>query len=99
MMNIKQGLRLHSPPWCLLKFLYDMLSLLDVQNLTTIPMKKLRNFVQPYFWSGPSTNYLKGHGNETDFLGFLHKLLPHESLTLPIEPFRFWLRMRGNILN
>ncbi len=25
---------------------------------------------------------LKGHGNEADFLGFLQKLLPHESLTL-----------------
>jgi hypothetical protein len=28
---------------------------------------------------------LKGHGNEADFLGFLQKLVPHESLTLPIE--------------
>jgi hypothetical protein len=26
---------------------------------------------------------LKGHGNEADFLGFLQKLVPHESLTLP----------------
>ncbi len=40
---------------------------------------------------------LKGHGNETDFLGFLQKLVPHESLTLPFEPFRFWLRIRGDI--
>jgi hypothetical protein len=38
---------------------------------------------------------LKGHGNEADFLGFLHKLNPHRSLTLPFEPFRFWLRIRG----
>jgi hypothetical protein len=30
---------------------------------------------------------LKGHGNEADFLGFLQKSVPHESLTLPIEPF------------
>jgi hypothetical protein len=30
-----------------------------------------------------------GHGNEADFLGFLHKLVPHRSLTLPFEPFRF----------
>jgi hypothetical protein len=40
---------------------------------------------------------LKGHGNEADFLGLLHKLVPHESRTLPFEPFRFWLRIRGDI--
>ena len=40
---------------------------------------------------------LKGHGNEADFLGFLQKLVPHRSLTLPFEPFRFWLRIRGDI--
>ncbi len=33
--------------------------------------------------------YLKGHGNEADFLGFLQKLVPHRSLTLHFEPFRF----------
>ncbi len=37
---------------------------------------------------------LKGHGNEADFLGFLQKSFPHESLTLPFEPFRFSLRIR-----
>ena len=42
---------------------------------------------------------LKGHGNEPDFLGFLQKLGPHRSLTLPFEPFRFWLRIRGDIRN
>jgi hypothetical protein len=42
---------------------------------------------------------LKGHGNEADFLGFLQKLLPHRSYTLPFEPFRFWLRIRGDIRN
>ncbi len=42
-------------------------------------------------------NQLKGHGNEADFLGFLQKLVPHESLTLPFGPFRFWLRIRGDI--
>ncbi len=40
---------------------------------------------------------LKGHGNEVDFLGFLQKLVPHESLTLPFKPFRFLLRIRGDI--
>jgi hypothetical protein len=40
---------------------------------------------------------LKGHGNEADFLGFLQKLDPYRSLKLPFEPFRFWLRIRGDI--
>ncbi len=43
------------------------------------------------------TRLLKGHGNEADFLGFLQKLVPHESLILPFGPFRFWLRIRGDI--
>ncbi len=43
------------------------------------------------------TGFLKGHGNEADFLWFLHKLVPQRSLTLPFEPFRFWLRIRGDI--
>ncbi len=30
--------------------------------------------------------FVKGHGNEADFLGFLQKLVPHESLTLPFGP-------------
>ncbi len=42
---------------------------------------------------------LKGHDNEADFLGFLQKLVPHRSLTLPFEPFRFLLQRRGDILN
>jgi hypothetical protein len=41
--------------------------------------------------------HLKGHGNEADFLGFLQKLVPHRSLTLPFEPFRLRLRIRGDI--
>jgi hypothetical protein len=45
------------------------------------------------------TQNLKGHGNEADFLGFLQKLGPHTSLTLPFEPFRYWLRIRGDIRN
>jgi hypothetical protein len=38
--------------------------------------------------SGPQTDkrHLKGHGNEADFLGFLHKSVRH---TLHFEPFRF----------
>jgi hypothetical protein len=33
------------------------------------------------------------------FLGVLQKLVPHRSLTLPFELFRFWLRIRGDINN
>ncbi len=40
---------------------------------------------------------LKRHGNEAGFLGFLQKWGPHWSLTLPFEPFRLWLRIRGDI--
>jgi hypothetical protein len=42
---------------------------------------------------------LKGHGNEADFLGILHKSVRHRSLTLHFEQFRFWLRIRGDIRN
>jgi hypothetical protein len=34
-----------------------------------------------------------------DFLGFLQKLFIHRSLTLPSEPFRFWLQIHGEIRN
>ena len=33
-------------------------------------------------------------GNEADFLGVLQKSVPHESLTLPFEPFQFRLHDR-----
>ncbi len=46
-----------------------------------------------------SQEYVKGQGNEADFLWLLQKLVPHRSLTLPFEPFRFWLRIRGDIRN
>jgi hypothetical protein len=42
---------------------------------------------------------LKGHGNEADFLGFLQKSVPHESLTLPFAPFRIWLQIREDFCN
>ncbi len=54
-------------------------------------------FIFAYLWKLEGLWSLKGHGNEADFLGFLHKLVPHESLTLLFEPFRFWLRIRGDI--
>jgi hypothetical protein len=42
---------------------------------------------------------LKGHVNEADFLGFLHKPVWHRSLTLRFKPFQFWLRILGDISN
>jgi hypothetical protein len=42
---------------------------------------------------------LKGHGNEADFLGVLHKPVQHRSLTLHFEPFQFWLGLREDICN
>ncbi len=57
------------------------------------------------YWTKPLApfavqNYtLKGHGNEAEFLGFLQKSVRHRSLTLHFEPFRFWLRIRGDIRN
>ncbi len=42
---------------------------------------------------------IKGHGNEADFPRFLHKSVRNWSLTLHFEPFRFWLRIRGDIHN
>jgi hypothetical protein len=58
----------------------------------------------PYQLSGVGGGYvdnnmLKGHGNETDFLGFLHKPVRHRSLTLGFEPFQIWLQIRGDIHN
>jgi hypothetical protein len=48
------------------------------------PLSSLHWFIIP--------SYLKGHGNEADYLGFLQKLVPHESLTLSFGPFRFWFK-------
>jgi hypothetical protein len=42
---------------------------------------------------------LKGHGNEPVFPTFLHKPVRHGFLTIPIEPFRFWLQILGDIRN
>jgi hypothetical protein len=47
----------------------------------------------------PFMSSLMGHGNEADFLGFLQKLVGHESLRLPFEPFRLLLRICGGIRN
>jgi hypothetical protein len=52
-----------------------------------------------YFFQRKEPLILKGHGNEADFLGFLHKLDPHRFLTLSFQPFRFWLQIRGDIRN
>ncbi len=55
-------------------------------------------YFQLWAWSPTLLHIWKGHGNEADFLGFLQKLVPHRSLTLPFEPFRFWLRIRRDIV-
>ncbi len=52
-----------------------------------------------YHWIPDDNITLKGHGNEADFLGFLQKLGPHRSLTVPFEPFRFWLWICEDIRN
>ena len=52
------------------------------------------NYRKRFWWGGPHRKivstlwllFVKGHGNEADFLGFLQKLVPHESLTLPFGP-------------
>jgi hypothetical protein len=49
--------------------------------------------------AAPSKNKFNGHGNEADFLGFLQKSVRHRFLTLHFEPFRFGLRIRGDIRN
>jgi hypothetical protein len=46
-----------------------------------------------------SGTILKGHGNEPNFPRFLHKSVGHGSVTLPFEPFRLLLRIRGDIRN
>ncbi len=76
----------------------SMLSI-PCHDLCDIPMwySKRCNPAQ-YFGQGQPFS-LKGHGNEADFLGFLHKSVRHRSLTLHFEPFRFWLRIRGDIRN
>ncbi len=46
-----------------------------------------------------SQTNLRGHGNEADFLRFLHISVRHRFLTLHFEPFRFWLWICGDIRN
>ncbi len=46
-----------------------------------------------------SNTKLKGHGNEADFVGFLQKSVRHRLFTLHFKPFRFGLRIRGDIRN
>jgi hypothetical protein len=78
-------------------FLFILFSYFDLKSLnykseTTFFKRTGKSFVSR------KVN-LKGHGNEADFLGVLQKLVPHRSLALPFEPFRFWLRIRGDIRN
>ncbi len=59
-------------------------------------MKTKSNFLETV----PGNIYLlKRHGNEAGFLGFLKKLVPHRSLTIPFELFRLWLQIRNRRLS
>jgi hypothetical protein len=71
----------------------------SLQNELLLNLVKERYLGRKGVFSIQSPLRLKGHGNEADFLGFLQKLGPHRSLTVPFEPFRFWLRIRGDIRN
>jgi hypothetical protein len=42
---------------------------------------------------------ISSRGDTPDHFNKLHKLDHHRSLTLPFEPFRFWLRIPGDICN
>ncbi len=62
--------------------------------ISEFPMQKCRFFIfidlRLMKW------YLKGHSNEADFLGVLHKPVRHtRSLTLHFEPFRFGFEFAG----
>jgi hypothetical protein len=63
-----------------------MIKYMDIYGTSKVPCPALLigGKADPIYFS-----YLKGHGNEADFLGFLQKLGSHRSLTLPFEPFRF----------
>ncbi len=49
--------------------------------------------------TSPRFPLAEGHDNEADFLGFLQKLVPHRSLTLPFQPLHFWLQIHRDIRN
>ncbi len=55
---------------------------------------RLNNFFNIYILT-----VIKGTWQWTNFLMFLHNSGQHRSLTLPFEPFRFWLLIRGDIHN
>ncbi len=55
--------------------------------------KKVGEFSSYPVFIGCQKLYLKGQGNEADFLEFLHKPVWHRSLTLHFKPFRFWLQI------
>ncbi len=60
---------------------------------------KQATYIYPHWFIKLWPSALKGHGNQPNFLGFLQKSVPHESLTLHFKPLRFSLRIRGDIRN
>jgi hypothetical protein len=77
----------------LLSYLFCGHKYYKIQNyfISKLAKKKIWANLQRIVELFPKKLALKGHGNEADFLGFLRKLVPHESLTLPFKPFRFLL--------
>ncbi len=71
-------------------------------SITFTHLEENSNMVKlPYLCEKARGNpvWLKGHGNESDFLGFFQKSIRHRFLTLNLEPFWFGLRIRGDICN
>jgi hypothetical protein len=62
--------------------------------VSTVKTKNKLRYIRLFKDESRYPPLLKGHGNEADFLGFLHKTVRHRSITLRFEPFRFWLRIR-----
>ncbi len=52
-----------------------------------------------YIYSFVKLKVLLAFCERADFPRFLHKSVRHRSLTLHFEPFRVWLRIRGDIRN
>jgi hypothetical protein len=65
--------------------------------LTRERAEQIRHKLEGVMYSYVLEDSIKGHGNEPNFPSFLHKSLWPRSLTPHFEPFRFWLRIRGDI--
>ncbi len=89
----------HIPIYIIFSMMYTVLQICGNVEWCFGNKTFLVSFVPLFSLCLLSLSLLKGHGNEADFLGALHKSVRHRSLTLHFEPFRFWLRIRGDIRN